>query len=158
MNTEEYVITAEGLDDLKSELEHLRSVRLPKVSEALNHARGFGLGDIEDNAEYKEALKEHTFVMGRILTLEHVLNRAKVVRRSSSDERIVSIGSRITVCYTDGTEEVYHVVGSAEVNRVQGQLSNDSPVGQALMGKKEGDKIEVIVPSGTVKLEIIAIS
>jgi transcription elongation factor GreA len=157
MNREEYVITPEGLADLKSELELLRSRRLSEVDEKLNQARGSDVDDKDNNVKYEEALTERAFVMSRITTLENVLNRVKVVQRDNHYKEIVNIGSRVTVRYEDGTMETYHVVGSAEVNLVQGQISNDSPVGQILMGKKKGDKVEVIVPNGTVKLQIIAI-
>lgn len=158
MNTEKYVITPEGLVDLKSELERLRSIRLPKISEELKQARNIGVGHIEDDADIEETLKVHAFVTGRIMNLENIVSRAKIVKSNNCKEKIVGIGTRVTVRYVDGTVEIYRVVGSAEVNRIRGQISNDSPVGQALIGKKESDKVEVIVPSGTAKLEIIAIN
>lgn len=157
MNREKYAITPEGLADLKNELEILRSIRLPKVDERLNQARGSDARDKENNAEYDEAMTERAYVSGRISTLENILDGAKIVEHSKTNKNIVIIGSRVTVRYDDGTIETYHVVGSAEVNCVKGQISNDSPVGKTLMGKKEGNKVRVKVPSDIVKLEILAI-
>jgi len=156
MAKDKYAITPEGLADLKQELERLKTIRLPEVAEKLNQARSNEAGDMEDNLEYAEALKERAFITGRIGS-ENILGHARVMSRELCDEGTASVGCNVTVRYQDGKMEMYHIVGSAEVNRGQGQISNESPVGRALMGKKAGDKIEVTVPSGSVKLEIIAV-
>lgn len=157
MAKDKYAITPEGLADLKQELERLKTIRLPEVAGKLNQARSNEAGDMEDNLEYAETLKERAFITGRILTIENILGHAKVMSREPCDEGTASVGCNVTVRYHDGKVEMYHIVGSAEVNRGQGQISNESPVGRALMGKKAGDKVEVTVPSGPIKLEIIAV-
>ena len=155
---EKYVLTPEGLADLKSELERLRNVRLPKVAEKLNEARSNEAGDMGDNIEYEEILKERAFITGRILTLENILSRAEVMSHEFYGKGVIGVDSRVTVRYENGTVEMHHIVGSAEVNRGQGQISNESPVGKALISKKMGDEVEVIVPSGTLRFNIIAVA
>ncbi|MFH1640263.1 MAG: transcription elongation factor GreA [Chloroflexota bacterium] len=153
----EYVVTPEGLATLKSELKKLQTVRLPQVAEKMNQARENEAGAMEDNVEYEETLKEWSFIKGRILTLEHTIAHAKVVNHQNSKGSPVGVGSKVTVRYQDGKVEMYHIVGSAEVNPSRGQISNISPVGQSLLGKKIGDEIEVAAPSGRLKLQVIAI-
>jgi transcription elongation factor GreA len=154
---EEYAVTPEGLTDLKNELKRLQTVSLPEVAEKMNQAREKEAGAMEDNVEYEETLKEWSFIKGRILTLEHTIAHAKVVSPENSKDSPVNIGSKVTVRYEDGKVEIYHIVGSAEVQPSQGQISNISPVGQSLMGKKVGDKVEVAVPGGKLKLQVISI-
>lgn len=154
---EEYAVTPEGLDDLRKELKFLQTVRLPEAAEKMNQAREKEAGAMEDNVEYEDTLKEWSFVKGRILTLEHIIAHVKVASHENSQGSPVGVGSRVTVRYQDGKVEMYHIVGSAEVNPSQGQISNISPVGQSLMGKKVGDKVEVSVPGGKLKLQVIAI-
>jgi transcription elongation factor GreA len=157
MPREEYAVTPEGLADLKKELNELKTVRLPEIAEKMNAARAKESAALEDNVEYQEALKEWSFIRGRILTLEGVVNRAEVVTGANTKKNTVGIGSKVTVRYDDGRIEIYHVVGSAEVNPSQGQISNMSPVGKAMMGKKPGDEVEIKAPNGKLKLKITAI-
>lgn len=158
MPQEEFVITPEGLVELGKELEHLKTVRLPEMAQKMNQAREKESGAMEDNVEYEETLKEWAFVKGRILTLENIVSHARVVSRDNSQKNVIGVGSKVTVRYKDGKVEVYHIVGSAEVNPSQGQISNRSPIGQALLGKKVGDEVSVTVPSGVSKLKVIATS
>lgn len=157
MPHEEYSVTPEGLADLQKELDVLQTVRLPEIAEKMNSARGKESAALEDNVEYQEALKEWSFIRGRILTLEGVINRAEVVTGSNTKKNTVGIGSKVTVRYDDGKTETYHVVGSAEVDPSLGQISNMSPVGKSLMGKKPGDEVEIKTPDRKLKLKITAI-
>jgi transcription elongation factor GreA len=157
MPKDEYAVTPEGLADLKKELDVLHSERLPEIAEKMNLARAKESAALEDNVEYQEALKEWSFIRGRILTLEGVINRAEVVTGADTKKNTVGIGSKVTVRYNDGKEQTYHIVGSAEVNPSLGQVSNMSPVGHSLMGKKPGDEIEIKTPNGKLKLKITAI-
>ena len=156
MSKDEHAVTPEGLADLKKELSVLQTVRLPEIAEKMNLARAKESAALEDNVEYQEALKEWSFIRGRILTLENVINHAEVVTSAGTKKNTVGIGSRVTVRYDDGKVEMYHVVGSAEVNPALGQISNISPVGQSIMGKKVGDEVEIKVPNGKLKLKIVA--
>jgi transcription elongation factor GreA len=152
MSRDEYAVTPEGLADLKKELNVLQTERLPEIAEKMNLARTKESAALEDNVEYQEALKEWSFMRGRILTLEHVINHAEVVTGANTKKNTVGIGSKVTVRYVDGQVETYHIVGSAEVNPNEGQISNISPVGKSLMGKQPGDAIEIKIPSGKLKL------
>ncbi len=156
MSQEEFVVTPEGLTELERELGHLKTVRLPQMAQKMNQAREKESGAMEDNVEYEETLKEWAFLKGRILTLENIVSHAHVVNRDNSQKNVIGVGSKVTVRYDDGAVEVYHIVGSAEVNPSQGQISNRSPIGQALIGKKVGDEVAVTVPSGVSKLKVIA--
>lgn len=157
MPREEYAVTPEGLADLTKELKQLQTERLPEIAEKMSLARSKESAALEDNVEYQEALKEWSFIRGRILTLENVVNRAEVVRNTGTKKSTIGIGSRVTVRYDDGKMEIYHIVGSAEVDPSQGQISNVSPVGQSLMGKKAGDAVELKVPDGKLKLKVVAV-
>jgi transcription elongation factor GreA len=156
MPHDEYAVTPEGLAELKKELRELQTVRLPEIAEKMNLARGKESAALEDNVEYQQALQEWSFIRGRILTLEGVVSRAEVVNVNNIKKNIISIGSKVTVRYDDGKTEQYHIVGSAEVNPSQGQISNMSPIGRALIGKKPGDEIEIKIPDGKLKLKVVA--
>ncbi len=157
MVNEEYVVTPEGLADLKKELEHLQTVSFPEMAQKMNQARGKESGAMEDNVEYEQVLREWAFVRGRILTLENIISHARVATPGTSKKSAISVGSKVTVRYDDGKVEMYHLVGTSEVNPSQGQISNRSPIGQALLGKKAGDKVSVTSPSGVIKLKIVAV-
>jgi len=157
MARDEYLVTPEGLADLEKELKDLQTERLPQMAQKMNQAREKESGAMEDNVEYEETVREWAFVKGRILTLENIINHARVVTRENSKKNSIGVGSRVTVRYEDGKVEIYHIVGSAEVNPSQGQISNRSPIGQALIGKKVGDRISATSPGGVLKLKVIAV-
>ncbi len=157
MPHDEYAVTPEGLAELKKELDLLVTVRLPEIAEKMGTARGKASEALEDNVEYQQALQEWSFIRGRILTLEKIISRAEVVSSDGSKKTTVGIGAKVTVRYEDGKVEMYHIVGSAEVNPSQGQISNMSPVGKELMNKKAGDEVEIRVPNGKLKLKIVSI-
>lgn len=155
MPQKQIFLTPEGLAKLEAELEYLRTVRRPEVADQINRAKGLG-GTITD-AEYDDAKKEQAFVEGRILTLEQMLKNAIIIESDGAPSDCVRIGGRVTVTSPDGEEERYIIVGSAETNPRDGKISNESPVGRALLGRRIGDDIQVMVPGGLLKLKIVSI-
>jgi transcription elongation factor GreA len=155
MAQKEVFLTPEGLEKLKAELEHLRSVRRQQVADQIHRAKE--LGGTVDNAEYDDAKNEQAFVEGRILTLEKMIKNATIIQEEKAPSSSVKLGSKVTVRSKDGGKELYAIVGSAEANPSDGKISNESPVGRALMGKRVGDEVEVHAPAGARKLKIVAI-
>ena len=155
MDQKKIVITQDGLAKLRSELEHLLSVRREEVASKIKRARE--MGGTENNAEYDDAKNEQAFVEGRILTLENMLKNAIIITDDKSHSGLVQLGSKVVVLNQDGEEENYTIVGSAEASPKDGKISNESPVGKALLGRRVGAVVEAQVPSGTLKLKLIAI-
>jgi transcription elongation factor GreA len=154
--TKKYVMTYEGVKKLEEELEYLKSVKRKEITEKIKVALGYG--DLSENSEYDEAKNEQAFVEGRIIQLENMLKNASIVDESEISTDKVSIGSIVKVKDYDFDEEVeYFIVGSAESDPMNFKISNESPVGNALVGKKVGDVIEVAVPGGISKFEILEI-
>ena len=151
----EVFLTPEGLEKLKAELEHLRSVRRQQVADQIHRAKE--LGGTVDNAEYDDAKNEQAFVEGRILTLEKMIQNATLIQEEKTPSSSVRLGSKVTVRSRGSDKEYYTIVGSAEANPGEGKISNESPVGKALMGKRVGDEVEVRAPAGALKLKIVAI-
>jgi transcription elongation factor GreA len=150
-------LTREGLERLEKELEHLRSVRRPEVAERIHAAKE--LASAQNNAEYEEAKNEQAFVEGRIITLEHLLQNATVIDEEAAHHaNRVQLGSRVSVDTSEGQKMVYTIVGPAEARPTEGLISNESPVGRALLGKRVGDQVQVQVPRGVLKLTVSAIS
>ena len=156
MTSREIYLTPQGLAKLEAELENLRTVKRQQVAERIHQAKESGSTD--DNAEYEEAKNELAFVEGRILTLEKMLQNAVIIKEENKPPGQVKLGSRVVVRDTDGQEEHYLIVGSAEADPKEGKISNQSPVGLALMGKKAGDKVEVRTPAGARRLRVVQIS
>ncbi|HIC92898.1 MAG TPA: transcription elongation factor GreA [Anaerolineae bacterium] len=149
-------LTQEGYNKLKEELEHLRTVRRQEVAQRLRAAVE-GVQDVMENAEYEDAKNEQAFVEGRILTLETMLRNAVIIEEGSS-AGTVGLGSRVTVVEGDSEEpETYHIVGSAEADPQKGRVSNESPLGRALLGHRVGDEVIVNAPDGILRFRIIAI-
>jgi len=155
MAQKETFLTPEGLEKLKAELENLEAVRRPQVAEQIHRAKE--LGGTVDNAEYDDAKNEQAFVEGRILTLESMIKSATLIKEGKSPSSFVKLGSKVRVRNQDGEEEHYTIVGSAEASPSEGRISNESPVGSALLGKRVGDDVEAEAPAGTLKLKLIAI-
>jgi len=149
MLRKKYLLTPEGLSRLQSELDHLQTVRRQEVAKRIQFARE--TGGTADDAQYEDAKNEQALVEGHIRTLERMINRA-VVSTPDRDNPRIEFGDRVTVRNQDGTEEVFTIVGSTEANPSEGRISNESPVGQALLGKKVGDEVEITVPAGVLKL------
>ena len=147
-------LTAEGYRKLEEELEYLRTVKREEVARRLHEALAEG-GELIENAEYEAAKNEQAFVEGRIQELEYLLSNARVVENPPTDH--VDVGSKVTVAYEDGSEETYTVVGAAEASPREGLISNESPLGQALIGRRAGDEVEVAAPSGTFRVKIVKV-
>lgn len=152
----ETVLTGEGLKKIEGELEELKTVRRKEVAERIKQALAFG--DISENSEYDEAKNEQAWMEERIAKLESVLRNARVIDEKDISGDKVTVGSKVTIKDLDfKEEEEYHIVGSAEADPLEGKISNESPVGIALMNKEVGDTVSVQVPDGVAKYKIISI-
>ena len=151
-----FIMTYEGVKKLEEELEYLKTVKRKEITEKIKVALGYG--DLSENSEYDEAKNDQAFTEGRIIQLENMLKNAVVVDESEIPKDKVSVGSIVKVMDYEFDEEVeYTIVGSAEADPMNFKISNESPVGSALIGKKVGDVIEVAVPSGMSKFEVLEI-
>jgi transcription elongation factor GreA len=148
------LLTPEGRAKLAAELEHLRSVKRPQVADQLRQA--IEGGDLSENVGYEDAKHEQSFVEGRILTLETLLKKAVIIEPAENSET-VDFGSRVTVKERGGGEESFRVVGSAEADPGDGRISNESPLGRALMNHKVGDEVAVEAPDGVLYFDILDI-
>lgn len=144
----EYRLSAERLEELKQELTYLKTVREKEVAELIKEARSFG--DLSENSEYDEAKNEQGFVESRIAELEKMLKHARVIDESELSTDTVSVGSHVVIRDEDGDTDEYDIVGSTEADPVNGKISDESPVGAALIGHSAGDKVEITLPSGAV--------
>jgi transcription elongation factor GreA len=152
----EIILSPEGYKRLEEELEHMKTVRRREVAERIKQAREFG--DISENSEYEDAKNEQAFIEGRILMLEEQLRNARVIDVAALDPHEVGIGTRVKVKDLEtGEVETYTVVGSTEADPFQNRISSDSPVGQALVGHRVGDVVEVTAPVGIIRYEILAV-
>jgi transcription elongation factor GreA len=154
--TKKYLMTYEGVKKLEDELDYLKTVKRKEITEKIKVALGYG--DLSENSEYDEAKNEQAFVEGRIMQLENMLKNASIVDESEISTDSVSVGSVVKIKDYEFDEEVeYTIVGSAESDPMNFRISNESPVGRAFMGKKVGDVLEVSVPGGMAKFEILEI-
>lgn len=156
MKNNETLITAEGLEEIKNELEELKLVKRKEISEKIKVALAFG--DISENSEYDEAKNEQANVESRITKIEIMIKNAKIIKQAKQ-RGIVSIGSKVTIKDLEYDEVMeYTIVGSAEADPFKGKISNVSPLGKSLLGKKLGEIIEVPSPAGDmIKYEIIEV-
>jgi transcription elongation factor GreA len=148
-------VTKQGLEKLESELKQLITIQRPEVAEKIKRARE--VGGTENNAEYDDAKNEQAFVEGRILMLENIIKNATIIE-SPAIPGVVELGDKVLIRNQDGKIEQFTIVGSTEANPVEGKISNESPVGRALLGKKSGDKVAVQTPAGLIKLLIMEVS
>ncbi len=152
----EIVLTKEGYTALKKEIEELSTTRRREVAERIKTAREFG--DIAENAEYDSAKNEQAMLEARIAKLEERLAAARVIEKRDILKDVVSVGSTVRLRDVDAKQTVeYRIVGSAEANPAQLKLSNESPVGKAIMGHKKGETVEVTTPRGSLKYKILEI-
>jgi transcription elongation factor GreA len=152
----EVVLTEEGFQKLKEEIEHLSTVKRREVAERIKEAREFG--DISENSEYDDAKNEQAQLEARILGLEQKLRNARVVDAEHVSTESVSIGARVTLKDLSTKKNVeYSIVGSAEADPRNHRLSNESPVGRAVLGRKKGEKVTVPTPRGPVEFQIMKI-
>jgi transcription elongation factor GreA len=156
MSNRPVYLTPEGREALEQELNHLKTVRRQEVANRLHEA--LGEGELIENAELEDARREQSFVEGRILALEEQLRKAVIIEGGQSDG-VVGVGSHVTVQEhgVDAPEE-YHVVGSAEADPARGKISNESPLGKALLGKRVGDKAIVQAPDGDIVFDILTVN
>ncbi|WP_205697330.1 transcription elongation factor GreA [Conexibacter sp. SYSU D00693] len=143
------ILTPEGLQKLKDELEHLQTEKRREVAERIKDAREFG--DISENSEYDDAKNEQMMVEARIAQLEEKIRAAQVVDASELSKDVVGVGSVVSVKTEDGKSDKFTIVGSAEANPAEKKLSNESPVGRALMGHKRNETVTVQLPNGKTR-------
>jgi transcription elongation factor GreA len=152
----ENILTKEGYNALKKEIEDLSTRRRREVAERIKTAREFG--DIAENAEYDSAKNEQAMLEARIAKLEERLASARVIEKRDISKDVVSVGSTVRLRDVDAKQTVeYRIVGSAEANPAQLKLSNESPVGKAIIGRKKGETVEVTTPRGSMKYKILEI-
>lgn len=152
----EVILTKEGYAKLKAEIEYLSTEKRREVADRIRHAREFG--DIAENAEYDDAKNEQAMLEHRISMLEDRLRSARVLEKKDIAKDVVSIGSVVRLKDMAANKTIeYRIVGSAEANPSENKLSNESPVGKAIMGHKKGEVVEVAAPRGALKFKIIAI-
>lgn len=156
MTNEQVILTKDGLREKQEKLDFLKTVKRAQVSEQIKEARAFG--DLSENAEYDEAKNEQARVETEIARLEKLLRNAVIVDDTDIDISAVGIGTTVRILDTEYNEEaVYLIVGSVEADADRNRISNESPVGAALMGKKVGDMAEVITPGGSFTLKVLEI-
>jgi transcription elongation factor GreA len=149
------ILTPQGLADLKAELDHLATARRREVADRIKEAREFG--EIAENAEYDDAKNEQAMLEARIATLEENLRSATVVDSSALGTDLVRVGSIVHVKDAEGKSNKYTIVGSAEANPGEMKLSNESPVGKALLGHKRGEEVRIVTPRGERTMKITKI-
>ncbi|NGQ96399.1 transcription elongation factor GreA [Brevibacillus sp. SYP-B805] len=156
MSEKEVILTPEGLAKLEQELEDLKTVKRKEVAARIKEAISYG--DISENSEYEEAKNEQAFIEGRILTLEKMLRNARIITNEDVDTGVVSVGATVRLKDLEFGDVVeYTIVGSAESDPMNNKISNESPVGQALLGKAKGAIVDVHVPAGVIQYEILDI-
>ena len=150
------VLTSEGLHKIEQELEQLKTVRRKEVSEKIKVALSFG--DLSENSEYDEAKNEQAMVESRINEIEQMMKNVSVLDEEGISTESVSVGSKITVKrLSNGKVDTYKIVGSTEAAPLEKKISDESPVGKAMLGHKAGEKVEVETPSGIIEYEIVEI-
>ena len=146
--------TKEGYQKLIDELEYLKTVRRQEIKEQLKEARSFG--DLSENSEYDEARDNQAKCEARIAELEYLIKNAEVISEDEASKKVISIGSTVVIQYKDGTQKKYYIVGSNEVDPINGKISDLSPIGRALIGHKDGDIVFINTPAG--EKEVIVVS
>lgn len=157
MPEKDVFLTEEGLKRLEDELDELKSVRRKEVAEKIKQALSFG--DISENSEYDQAKNEQAQLEERIAKLETMLRNARIIDEDDITTDVVGIGSKVLVKDLEYNEDMeFIIVGSAEADPYNGKISNESPVGSALLGCKSGDTVEVVVPDGKIEYQIVNIT
>ncbi len=150
------LLTDEGLKKLENELEELKTIKRKEISEKIKVALSFG--DLSENSEYDEAKNEQAIIESRIATIEAMLKNVKLLDEEEISTETVNVGSKVTVKDLEFNEDIlYTIVGSTEADPANGKISDESPIGKALLGHKAGDSVEVDAPAGLLKFEIISI-
>jgi transcription elongation factor GreA len=157
MPEKEVLLTSEGLEKLEKELEHLKTVARREVAEHIKQALEFG--DISENSEYEDAKNEQAFIEGRIVTIEKILRNARVIDETAAKKNMVSLGSRVKLKDLEtGEVQEYWLVGSAESDPANYKISNEAPVGKAILGKKVGTVVDVAVPAGVIQYKVMEVN
>ncbi len=154
MNSKPTYISRDGLEKLRKELDEMVSARRPEIAQRIHDAKEHG--DLSENAEYEDAKNEQAFVEGRIQTVEALIKNATIIDEHHTNDH-VQIGSTVKVDGPDGAQS-FMIVGSTEARPMEGRISNESPVGRALLGRRSGDKVTVQVPAGDIAYKIVSIS
>ena len=154
MTAKPVYLTLEGKKKLEEELDYLTNVRRKEVAAAIQAAKDEG--DITENSAYDEAKLAQGFVEGRIQTIEAQLRNAEIIEQNGKSDR-VDVGSKVTVVEDGVGEETYHIIGSAEADPTNGKISNESPIGKALLGAKVGDVVKAEIPDGEIAFKVIRI-
>ncbi len=150
----QFYLTQEGVDELKTELAQLTALRAP-IAERIKTAREFG--DLSENAEYSSARQEQERVEGRIAEIENILLNVEIIKKPRGG-RLVQLGSFVKLKNGGGKAKEFQVVGTVEADPLKGKISDESPIGQALLGRKEGEEVEIKTPAETSKYKIVDIS
>ncbi len=155
MSKKEILLTSEGFLELEEELNTLKNEDRPRIIEAIKDARA--QGDLSENADYDAARNEQAEVENRIKEIEYMLANAKIIEKSGS--HIVGLGSNVTILYVeDNEEENYSIVGSMEADPFENKISNESPIGKAIIGKCEGDIVDISSPTGNYQIKIVKVA
>ncbi|WP_106769515.1 transcription elongation factor GreA [Paenibacillus faecalis] len=156
MSDKEVILTQDGLKKLEDELENLKSVKRREVAERIKVAIGYG--DISENSEYEDAKNEQAFIEGRIITLEKMLRNARIINNDDINTDVVNVGNTVIVKDLEfGDTMEYTIVGTAESDPFNNKISNESPVGKAIIGKQKGSVVDVNVPAGVIQYKILEI-
>ncbi len=157
MDDKEVLLTQEGYDNLEKELEYLKTEKRAEISERIRVALGFG--DLSENSEYDEAKNAQAANEIKITELENKLRYARIIDESEIDNKVVQVGNKVKILDIEYNEEIeYTIVGSTEVDLTQNRISNESPIGKALIGAKKNQTVEVNAPAGIIKYKVLAIS
>jgi len=157
MGDKEVLLTQEGYDNLEKELDYLKTEERAAIAERIRVALGFG--DLSENSEYDEAKNAQAENENKIAELENKLRHAKIIDESEIDTKTVQVGNKVKILDLEFNDELeYTIVGSTEVDLSQNKISNESPIGSALLGKKKNQEVEVTVPAGIVKYKVLSIT
>lgn len=154
--TEKNYLTQEGLEKLTKELAYLKGPAREEMAKRLRDA--IEGGDLSENADYHKAKEDQGFLEGRIQELESILDNVAIIEKNNGQKDTVDIGATVTIQEEDYPPDTYMVVGPAEANPQDGRISNESPIGKALIGKRAGDLVSVNTPGGSIKVKILEIS
>src|SRR3989344_2304331 len=149
MDSDKQYLSREKYEELEKELDHLKNVKRQEATNALEYAKS--LGDLAENAEYHAAREQQAAVEDQIAGIEHMLKSAEIISNSKAKRDVVAVGTKVEVERENGEIRVFELVGSVEADSGSGKISNHSPLGQALLGRKKGDKLSVSTPGGEVK-------
>jgi len=154
MNDEHY-LTAEGFAEMKQELEHSKGPERESLAKRLRDA--IQMGDLSENADYHKAKEDQAFLEGRIQELEYILGRAVIIDTTNRPRDTVQVGATVTIQEEDYPAEVYQLVGAKEADPGNGRISNESPIGKEMIGKREGEIVTATTPNGSIRFKILKI-